>query len=505
MTLLTDNPIYDLFLVITTLLVVTFAYFHHSYQYWKNRKFPYLTPRFPLGNSPYLFTSSLGFGLDTVKYYDEMKKKGFKFGGIYTITSPALVLVHPDYVRDVLSKDFHYFIDRGHYHNEKDDPISAHLFALDESKWKNMRTKLTPTFTSGKMKMMFNSVLETSKYMTDAIERSALEKKDIDIREFLSCFTTDVIGSCAFGIECNSFKGTEAEFRHMGREIFAVRGIRILSLILISKMPKLALKLGLKGTNDNVSKFFYDAVQKTVKYREDNNFTRPDFLQLLIDIKNQTKDSDNPFTMDQLVSQVFLFFVAGFDTSSSTMNFTLYELCRNQDVQDRAREEINEVLERHGGRLTYESIGELKYLQQVIDEGQRLYPPLVVLTRVCVKDYKLRDTDLVLERGTRVVIPLYSIHRDPEYYPEPDKFDPDRFSSENKKSRHPFVHLPFGEGPRNCIGLRFGLMQSKIGLATILSKFRLRISPKTDIPLRLDEGVLLLKSVNTLYVTAEKI
>ncbi|XP_018569725.1 cytochrome P450 6a2-like isoform X2 [Anoplophora glabripennis] len=505
MTLLTENPVHDLFLVVTTVLVLIYPFFHRSYQYWKNRNFPYLEPTFPLGNSPYLFTSTMGFGLDTVKYYDEMKKKGYKFGGIYTITSPALVLVNPDYVRDVLTKDFHYFIDRGHYYNERDDPISAHLFALNEKTWKNMRTKLTPTFTSGKMKMMFHTVLETSKYMTDAIETSALERKDIDIREFLSCFTTDVIGSCAFGIECNSFKGTEAEFRHMGREIFEVRGLRILNLILISKMPRLALKLGLKATNDHVSKFFYEAVQKTVKYREDNNFTRPDFLQLLIDIKNQTKGTDNPFTMDQLVSQVFLFFVAGFDTSSSTMNFALYELCKHQDVQDRVREEVNEVLERHGGQFTYESIGELKYLQQVIDEAQRLFPPLVVLTRVCVKDYKLRDTDLVLEKGTRVVIPLYSIHRDPEYYPEPDKFDPERFNNENKKSRHPFVHLPFGEGPRNCIGLRFGLMQSKIGLATILSKFRLRISPKTDMPLRLHEGVLLLKSVNKLYVTAEKI
>lgn len=77
---------------------------------------------------------------------------------------------------------------------------------------------------------------------------------------------------------------------------------------------------------------------------------------------------------------------------------------------------------------------------------------MVILTRVCVKDYKLKDTDLVVEKGTRVVIPLFSIHRDPEHYPDPDEFDPERFSAENKKSRHPFVHLPFGEGPRNCIG-----------------------------------------------------
>lgn len=82
----------------------------------------------------------------------------------------------------------------------------------------------------------------------------------------------------------------------------------------------------------------------------------------------------------------------------------------------------------------------------------RMYPPVPSLTRTCVQDYKLRDTDIVIEKGTSVLISSYGLHTDPEYFPNPGKYDPDRFTPENIKERHPFVHLPFGDGPRNCIG-----------------------------------------------------
>ncbi|KAJ8911313.1 hypothetical protein NQ315_017008 [Exocentrus adspersus] len=437
--MLTDNPIFDLFIITTAVVAAIVAYFHHSYKYWERRGFPFLTPKFPLGNSVRLVNRSSGFGIETKIFYKDLKRKGHKFGGIYTITNPVLVVVDPEYIQDILTKDFHYFVDRGQYYNEKVDPISAHLFALDETKWKNMRTKLTPTFTSGKMKMMFQSILDLSGNMIEAIDESVAEQKDIDIKQVLACFTTDVIGSCAFGIECNSFKGTEAEFRRMGQKIFEVDSLsRILRLLLAFNLPQLAHKLGVNTYEKEVSQFFYQVVEKTIKYREDNNYTRPDFLQLLINIRNDSKDSEHPFTMDHLVAQVFVFFIAGFDTSSAAMNFAIYELCKNPSIQEKVREEIRDVLQRHGGQLTHEGLAEMKYMQQVLDETLRIYPPGTTLSRVCVKDYKLRD-------------------------------------------------------------------KSKVGLAAILSRFRLKISPSTRLPLRLDEGVLMIKTLDTLYINAEKI
>lgn len=108
------------------------------------------------------------------------------------------------------------------------------------------------------------------------------------------------------------------------------------------------------------------------------------------------------------------------------------------------------------------------------------------LFRKVTKPYKVPETGVVLEQGTPVFIPVMAFHRDPEIYPDPEKFDPERFTKENIAARHPCAWMPFGDGPRNCIGLRFGMMQTRLGIATILNHFRITPSKNTMIPIRFD-------------------
>lgn len=103
----------------------------------------------------------------------------------------------------------------------------------------------------------------------------------------------------------------------------------------------------------------------------------------------------------------------------------------------------------------------------------RKYPPVGQLIRKCTQEYTVEETGVTIYKDESILIPVYAIHKDPEYYPEPEKFTPDRFLEEEKSKRHPFTYLPFGEGPRNCIGSRFGLMQTKVGLIAILKNFKL--------------------------------
>jgi cytochrome P450 family 6 len=152
--------------------------------------------------------------------------------------------------------------------------------------------------------------------------------------------------------------------------------------------PKLLIALGVAQTQQDISKFFSKVVKDTVSYREKNNYTRKDFLQLLIDLKNNKlaedegyKHDGNTLTIDEIAAQCFVFFIAGFETSSTTMTFAMYELSKHQELQDKVRDEVNAVLAKHGGKITYEAIQDMKYMDQVINEALRKYPPLPLLTR----------------------------------------------------------------------------------------------------------------------------
>lgn len=289
----------------------------------------------------------------------------------------------------------------------------------------------------------------------------------INVKEVMGCFTTDVIGSAAFGLDCNSFKDTDSAFRYYGKKVFKGSILDQLRVLFCFFNPKLATLLRLNINRKDVNNFFTNLTKKTLEYREKNNIVRKDFLQLLIDMKNS---EENSLTFNEIAAQCFLFFLAGFETSSTTMTFALYELALNLEIQEKAREEVKHVLKKYNGEVTYDGIMEMKYLQQIIDgnilllcvikfvkfnfllETLRKYPALTVINRKVTKTYKVPNTDVVLDEGTLLFIPVYSLQHDPNYYPDPEKFDPDRFSEERKQTMTHFTYMPFGEGPRNCIG-----------------------------------------------------
>jgi cytochrome P450 family 6 len=134
-----------------------------------------------------------------------------------------------------------------------------------------------------------------------------------------------------------------------------------------------------------------------------------------------------------------------------------------------------------------------------------LFPPIFHIIRKASNDYKIPNSDIIVPKNTHVLIPAYSIHRDPEYYPDPEKFDPIRFSDENKAKRHPMAYLPFGAGNRSCIGFRFGLMQIKIAIIQLLLNFKIFTNDKTPNPMRLNPRNPILTSTTDMWLTFERI
>ena len=152
----------------------------------------------------------------------------------------------------------------------------------------------------------------------------------------------------------------------------------------------------------------------------------------------------------EILSQAVVFLLAGYDTVFNALSFITYCLATNPEQQETLCEEIDTVLEKHDGEINYESVNEMKFMDMVIDETLRLYPAILRMDREATSDYEYNG--MKIKKGSLIAIPIYPLHYNPITYPDPEKFDPFRFSDENKKIRDSANYLPFGMGPRNCIG-----------------------------------------------------
>nr|CAD7405098.1 unnamed protein product [Timema cristinae] len=503
-----DSLLLELFLISASLLALLYYYLSRNEDYWKSRGVPFIQPTTFFGNLKDVVLMRTSEPEQLARLYFQLE--GHSFGGIFQSVTPTLLLRDPELIKTVLVKDFDHFHDRGIPLNEEKNPLGAHLITLEGSRWKTLRSKLTPAFTSGKLKNMFQFVVECAQDMTVHLEEKVPDDRGrLEIKEIFAKYTTNVIGSCGFGLRLNTFEDPHSKFRRMGREFFEPTYWKFLRRWIIINVPVMQ-KLKISAFSHEMTSFFMGIVKETIGYRESNGVMRSDFLQLLIELKNRGRvdlpsSNENVTTTDGneqdankgdlglkltdslLTAQCFMFFMAGFETSSTTMSFCVYELAINPEVQDRLLREVDETLLKTRGEPTYQDISTMDYLDSVIKETLRKYPVVHTLMRVCTRPYTLPGTNLRLEAGTKLVVPLFGLHYDPRYHPDPHRFDPERFSGEGSRPVIPaYTYLPFGEGPRNCIGLRFGLMQVKAGLVYLLSKYKLSSCDKTTVPPRFD-------------------
>jgi cytochrome P450 family 6 len=353
----------NVFLIIFAIVAAVSAYVRRKFAFWAERNVKFIKPKFPYGNIQGMGKTRGMFEI-TQEHYTTMKSSQLQYVGIYFFIQPVVLALDLDFVKTIMVKDFQYFHDRGMYHNEKDDPLSAHLFSIDGQKWKNLRTKLSPTFTSGKMKMMFPTIVKIGEEFNQTMSLSVKESQEIEMRDILARFTTDVIGTCAFGLECNSLKDPEAEFRKYGRRLF--EDVETFKQLFTNQFKSLSKILHLTIVPKDVTSFFMKAVKETVAYREEHNIKRNDFMDLLVEMKN-SEDASNRVTIEEIAAQSFVFFLAGFETSSTVMSFALYELALNQKMQNQARECVQKVLKTNNGELTYDSLMDMTYITQCIN------------------------------------------------------------------------------------------------------------------------------------------
>lgn len=214
--------------------------------------------------------------------------------------------------------------------------------------------------------------------------------------------------------------------------------LKVLRFLFTSQFPDLSRKLHLRFIDKEIADFYFKTFSETLEYREKYRVNRNDFVSLLLGLKDI-------YNKEELAAEALLVHFGGFETSSALITFTLYELALNQEVQDRLRDEITTGIEENDGKLTYDLLFAFKYLDMIVNEALRKYPPIATPMRKCTKEYKIPNTDLVIPKGTIIQLNSFSLQRDPDYFPDPEKFDPERFSEDNIRNIKPFTNIPFGE------------------------------------------------------------
>ncbi|XP_054288640.1 probable cytochrome P450 6a13 [Macrosteles quadrilineatus] len=490
-------------------------YLTKNYNYWEKRNVPHKRPEFPFGSTKEIALAKTFTGKAHDNIYNEFPNE--RYYGIIEFRKPALVIKDPELIKKIMVKDFQHFVDRPVLMGNPDEYILKHLLTLKGQEWKEMRSKLTPTFTSGKMKLMFQLMEKCSEQLKEQIESEIEKNSTIDAKNLLARFTLEIIASCAFGIETNAIADQNTEFYRIFGKTMKTNMLRYIRRIFLVVFPGLISLLRINLVKPETRDFVTNLIKDTIEYRKKNNIKRNDFLDLLTNVKpiksseeNGHENGERPcdksdgLTIEQMSAQTFVFLIAGFETASSLMSFCLYELARHPKIQERLHREVKDAVERNGGKMSYQLLHEMPYLDQVINEALRLYGTGQVLTRVCTQPYQVPDSDLLIEMGMKIIIPLFSLHHDPHYYSDPYTFDPERFSDDQVKKRHPYVFMPFGEGPRNCIGMRFGQTQAKVGLATVVLNFLVDLSPEQEVPIAIDNKAIVMMPAKPVLLMLQK-
>ncbi|XP_026725529.1 cytochrome P450 6B7-like [Trichoplusia ni] len=480
-----------IFLPATLILIAYSAYLftRRKFTYWKKRNIPHLPPTTIFGNySKYmLFKQNMGENtLELCRKFPDAPVIGSYYG-----TEPALIVQDPELIKLVTTKDFFYFSGREVSSYSHKEMFTRNLFFTFGDRWKALRQNLSPIFSSSKMKNMFPLIKKCSFVFEDMLDQEVGKSNVLDVRTILARYTMDCICSCAFGVETKTMEKTENNvFKRMGDLVVNFTLFPAIKNIIRTTWPSIFYGLGLRTLSREVDVFFNKMLTQIFEDRNYQPTTRNDFIDYMLKLKQNnlvgvglkgSKSEAAPIVSleidsEFLISQCALFFGAGFETSSTSLMWTLFELAKNPEKQAKAIEEVDKYLQKHGNTLDHECIAETSYLEACVDEALRLYPVLGVLTREATENYVL-PTGLKIEKGMRVHLPLYKLHYNPDYFPDPLEYRPERFYGDEKRNIKPYTYMPFGEGPRVCIGMRFARMQMAAGLITIFKKYRVELAP----------------------------
>ncbi|PVD38376.1 hypothetical protein C0Q70_00990 [Pomacea canaliculata] len=341
-------------------------------------------------------------------------------------------------------------------------------------------------------KTMENFINRCSETLSENMQDIARCGGKINVKEYCGAFTMDVITGTAFGILINSQKDLQNKFVKNAKTVFervgAPKGLfrQLLTLTpFLKRLDDFLQNPFFK--NEDSQQFFFMAIRRIVAERKEETVPRKqtDFLQLLVnaeaseDFVDTAADNGKCLTHNEIIAQMMIFFLAGYETTATTLQYTIYNLALYPDVQQKIVDEIKEQIGDEAP--TNDNVSKLKYMEQTIKETLRLFSPVAAVNRLASETVTIKG--VTIPKGVGVVIPIYDVLRDTEYFPDPEVFRPERFSDEARDEMNPLSFLAFGFGPRLCIGKRLALLEVKIALVHVLR--RIKFVKTQDLPQKL--------------------
>ena len=334
-------------------------------------------------------------------------------------------------------------------------------------------------------------IIETScKQLTEAIGKAADEDTSTDVTECFDAFSMEVILTSIFGRACNLQNGVNNLSKAVNQAFAKTFGHMYgqeMAYTLNSHLSFLSPLIHFLVKKSDIAKQWdpvQDIAAHLINERKKSGVRRNDMLQYMLDIENQeTSDGstgkEHKLSLDEILSTALLIIVTGM---GHNLTFLAHLLATNPEIQNKLIEDIQSFFANNPDATLYEAANNIEYAQIVLQELLRLYPAINVIMRYCVETCTTSN-GTVIPKDTIVCIPIYNIHHNPKLWPDPKKFDPERFRSDKKRTFDSATYLAFGVGPRMCPGQHYSYVKIKMAMISVLKKYKFVRAPDTeDVP-----------------------
>ncbi|MGZ3645770.1 MAG: cytochrome P450 [Ktedonobacteraceae bacterium] len=376
---------------------------------------------------------------------------------------PGILFNKPEHVHSILVQHAYDF-DKGlAVHNTFRPVIGDGIFSSEGEFHRHQRKIMSPPFQPRHIV----SYAETMGYYGEQIQQTWTENNVIDINQQMTNLTMSIIGKALF--DADVFTETD--------ELGAAMTITLEYIAHTTSVlfpPPYSWPLPGHIRTRKAVQTLRNSILRFIDERRSNPIERNDFLSILL----QAKDEDGkPMSDDQLLAECLTLFGAGHETTATSLSWTWYLLCQHHEIYQKVQEEVDSILQ--GRTPTYEDLARLPYCLQVFKEAMRLYPPAYLLSRRALREVEIDGYHI--PKDMVVLYAPYTLHRREEYFPEPEKFDPERFLPEREKQLPRYAFVPFGAGPRICIGMYFAMMEGHLLLATLAQRVSFSLVPSQTV------------------------